>query len=196
MKKKVVSMLMASCMILAALSGCGSGGNSSEGKSADNSGSKDGVKEFTAFLKNDAKKDEILSNNPNMLMAMWVMSANYKAEKASEIPFILMDRLNLNSFDIKAIAEMDIRKIEDAMLYPSPIHRFCKKRAGYLHEMAKLIVSKYGGDAKNIWKDCSADEISKRILEFKGFGQKLSKMVPINLIRNLKMKLKTLRRWI
>ena len=50
MKKKVVSMLMASCMILAALSGCGSGGNSSEGTSADNSGSKDGVKEFTAFF--------------------------------------------------------------------------------------------------------------------------------------------------
>ena len=50
MKKKVVSMLMASCMIIAALSGCGSGGNSSEGTSADNSGSKDGVKEFTAFF--------------------------------------------------------------------------------------------------------------------------------------------------
>ena len=49
MKKKVVSMLMASCMIVAALSGCASGGKSDQ-TSAGNSGSDGGVKEFTAFF--------------------------------------------------------------------------------------------------------------------------------------------------
>ncbi|MBO4458833.1 MAG: extracellular solute-binding protein [Butyrivibrio sp.] len=47
MKKKVVSMLLASCMILGALTGCG--GGSSEGKSGGKSGD-GGVKEFTAFF--------------------------------------------------------------------------------------------------------------------------------------------------
>lgn len=149
-------------------------------------------REYTAFLKSDPKKDYILSNNPNMLMAMWVMSANFNAEKASLIPFILMERLKLNEFNMHVLAAMDVKEIENAMLYPTPIHRFCKKRAGYLHEMAKMIVSQYAGDAKNIWEGASADEITRRLLEFKGFGPKLSSMVPINLIRNFNMKLKNI----
>ena len=47
------------------------------------------MRKYIAFLKKDKEKDKILSSSPNMLMTMWVMSANFDAEKASEIPFIL-----------------------------------------------------------------------------------------------------------
>ena len=147
---------------------------------------------YIAFLKKDKEKDKILSSSPNMLMTMWVMSANFDAEKASEIPFILNERLNMKEFDIEKIANTSIEELENAMLYPKPIHRFCKKRAGYLKELAVKIVNEYNSDAGNIWKNASADEIKRRLLTFKGFGPKLSNMVPINLIRNFGMKLRNI----
>ena len=142
---------------------------------------------YTAFLKSDLQKDKILRNNPHMLMIMWVMSANYQAELASHIPFILEGRLC--SCDMRFISYLSIHQIEHAMVFPNPIHRFPQKRAGYLYLMAKFITEKYNGDPRNIWNDASSKEITRRLMEIKGFGPKLASMVPINLIRNLGMHL-------
>jgi uncharacterized HhH-GPD family protein len=142
---------------------------------------------YTAFLKTDPEKDLVLSKSPNMLMIMWLMSAQYDAEKASHIPFLLEERLG--SCDMKFLASLPLSAIERAMTEPTTIHRFPKKRAAYLLEMAKLLADKYDGDASNIWKNASSTEIGKRLREIMGFGPKLSSMVPINLIRNLRMHL-------
>lgn len=61
--------------------------------------------EFTAFLKSDLQKNKILSNNPHMLMIMWLMSAAYNAELANLIPFTLEERLG--SCDMKFIASFN-----------------------------------------------------------------------------------------
>ena len=142
---------------------------------------------YTAFLKSDLKKDEVLSSNSHMLMIMWLMSAQFDAEKASYIPFYLEERLG--SCDMAFISSLSLEKIERAMVYPTTIHRFPQKRAGYLHVMAQFINRKYKGDPSNIWENASSGEITRRLLEIKGFGPKLSSMVPINLIRNLGMRL-------
>jgi uncharacterized HhH-GPD family protein len=138
---------------------------------------------YTAFLKGDLEKDKVLSSNPNMLMIMWLMSAQYDAEKASYIPFLLEERLG--SCDMNFLASLPLADIERAMSEPTPVHRFPQKRASYLWQMAKLITDKYNGDVENIWQNVSSIEISRRLREIPGFGQKLSSMVPINLIRNL-----------
>lgn len=137
---------------------------------------------YTAFLKSDLQKDKILSSSPHMLMIMWLMSAQFDAEKASLIPFHLRDRLG--SCDMKFIADLNLDQIEYAMTNPTIIHRFPKKRAGYLHAMAQFIVKRYDGNPINLWKNASSKEITSRLREIKGFGPKLSSMVPINLVRN------------
>lgn len=142
---------------------------------------------YTAFLKSDSRKDKILSSNPSMLMIMWLMSAQFDAEKASLIPFQLEERLG--SCDMKFISSLSLDQIERAMIYPTILHRFPKKRAEYLYSMAKFITNKYDGNPDNIWKDASSSEISRRLREIKGFGPKLASMVPINLIRNFGMRL-------
>ena len=142
---------------------------------------------YTAFLKSDPQKDKILSNNPYMLMIMWLMSAQYDAEKASLIPFILQARLG--HCDMLFIASLHLHQVEQAMIYPTKIHRFPKKRAEYLYSMAHFITERYNGEPSNIWKNASSKEITRRLLEIKGFGPKLASMVPINLIRNLDMRL-------
>ena len=40
---------------------------------------------YTAFLKQDANKNAILSQSASMLMIMWLMSANFDAEKGGGI---------------------------------------------------------------------------------------------------------------
>ena len=140
--------------------------------------------QYTAFLKGDKEKNEILSNNSHMLMIMWVMSANFNAEKASNIPFALQERLG--RVDMRFLAECSLKDIETAM---EGLHRFPKKRAGYLHKMAKHITEKYDGDPNNIWKNnVPSVEVTRRLLEITGFGPELSKMVPINLVRNFQMR--------
>ena len=79
---------------------------------------------YTAFLKCDLEKNEILSKNANMLMIMWLMSAQYDAEKASLIPFKLEERLG--SCDMKFIAGLTLERIIHAMTCPDTIHRFPK----------------------------------------------------------------------
>ena len=143
--------------------------------------------EYTAFLKSDLQKDKILSNNSHMLMIMWLMSANFKAEAASLIPFTLEKRLG--SCDMKFVSSLNLEQVEYAMTYPTVIHRFAKRRAEYLHLMANLITDKYNGNPSKIWENASSQEITRRLREIKGFGPKLASMVPINLIRNLGMRL-------
>ena len=142
---------------------------------------------YTAFLKSDSQKDKILSNSPHMLMIMWLMSAQYDAEKSSLIPFILQERLGC--CDMIFITSLHLHQVEQAMIHPTKIHRLPKKRAEYLYSMAHFITERYNGESSNIWKNASSKEITRRLLEIKGFGPKLASMVPINLIRNLDMRL-------
>ena len=135
--------------------------------------------QYTAFLKSDAKKNEILRNNPHMLMIMWIMSAFANAEQASNIPFALQERLG--RVDMEFLASLSLQDIENAM---QGLHRFPKKRAAYVHAMAQLITRKYKGNPANIWTNVSSAEITRRLREIPGFGPELSKMVPINLVRN------------
>ena len=141
---------------------------------------------YIAFLKCDSQKNDILSQNPHMLMIMWLMSQQIKAEKASLIPFYIEERLG--SCNMKFLASLDVSQIQHAMTFPTKLHRF-GKMAIWLHEMAKLITEKYAGEPANIWKNASSGEISGRCREIKGFGRKLSAMVPINLIRNFNLPL-------
>jgi endonuclease III len=139
--------------------------------------------QYTTFLKGDKKKNEILSNDPHMLIIMWIMSANFNAEKASNIPFALQERLG--RVDMKFLATLPLQHIENAM---QGLHRFSKTRAGYLYSMAKFITEKYDGNPANIWlNNVSSTEITRRLREITGFGPELSKMVPINLVRNFHM---------
>jgi endonuclease III len=145
------------------------------------------TQKYIAFLKSNQQKDKILSKNHHMLMIMWIMTPQYDADKASLVPFYLEERLG--SCDMRFLASLSLFKIEQAMTQPTIIHRFPKKRAEYLHSMAQFITARYSGDPSNIWNNASSSEITKRLLEIKGFGPKLASMVPINLIRNLGYKL-------
>src|ERR1700722_301603 len=65
-----------------------------------------------------------------------------------------------------------------------------EKMGTRFYEALKVIVSKYGGDASNIWRDRpSSAEAVLRFLEFPGAGPKIATMAANILAMNLKIPL-------
>lgn len=112
---------------------------------------------------------------PFMFVLGCVADRQVPAERAWNLPRALMSRLGVSTFD-ELVAKSDA-EITDAMLTPSPLHR-------YKHEMAKGIVSavrrierEWGGDAARNWNDnAPANVVIGRFRAFDGVGQKISTM--------------------
>lgn len=57
------------------------------------------------------------------------------------------------------------------------------KFPGWLRSAAEIIIEKYSGDPRDIWRDQDLDKIYKRLKEFPGIGDALAKLGQIDLAR-------------
>ncbi len=86
-------------------------------------------------------------------------------------------RRRLGHLDVARIASMDQNEFAEIFGRRPAIHRYKKNMAGWVQEACRKIVSQYGGNPENIWNDePSPEDLERRFLEFKGFGQKKSSM--------------------
>ena len=121
----------------------------------------------------------MLLYNPNALLFSTIFNYLIRYEKALEAPFKLA--LRLGHLDVRRLAKMrqkDLTKHIRGDQTVHSLHRFPTVIAGRLIAASKLLLRKYGGNAANIWPNGeSATEVVSRLDEFKGIGQKLSRLM-------------------
>jgi len=85
---------------------------------------------------------------------------------------------------------MKPRELEKVMFAKPALHRY-RYMAKRLIEACQLIIKKYNGNAKNIWKNSSsAKELEMKFKEFKQIGQKKASMAVNILVRDFNLPIK------
>jgi endonuclease III len=117
------------------------------------------------------------------------MDRQIKAEKAWLIPHEL--KIRLGGFDFALLASIALaspERLSNAMLRPTPLHRFPNEMSKNLVAAIQRIESEYGGNAAAIWSGRpSSATIVRRFLEFRGVGPKIASMAANILARELRV---------
>jgi uncharacterized HhH-GPD family protein len=112
-----------------------------------------------------------IKESPNAYLLGVIYNQGMSADHTWTIPEKLMSRLG--HFDIYKIAETDIEVLEEVFGTTPALHRYKNTMASHTKRAAQLLVSKYGGNAQNIWNDKpDVETLYARLNEFKGMGPK------------------------
>ncbi len=130
-----------------------------------------------------------LAGHPYAFVIGCIMDRQIKAEKAWIIPYELKQRLGFIDFSqLAKLEETSPGKIDEAMLQPTPLHRYSNVMTEILHDAIQRINKVYSGNAGAIWADRPASaKIVQRFREFRGVGQKISNMAANILIRDFRV---------
>jgi endonuclease III len=126
----------------------------------------------------------------NSWLFLIIFNQGIRAEDAWAAPVEL--RRRLGHLNMRRIASMPIARLRRAITSPRSLHRYVGKMPRWLKAAAMKIVREYGGDARNIWRECrTAGEVIERLLDFPGIGAKKAHMAARDLHENER----PLRRW-
>ncbi|MBO5462646.1 MAG: endonuclease III [Clostridia bacterium] len=142
--------------------------------------------EFNIFKGDLLGKDEcnFIKSDMNAFLFGLISDQSVKAELAWSLPYRLKQRLG--HFDIHQIAEMQITDLERVIKDKPALHRYPSNIAKYLIFASQTLINNYNGDASNIWANgVSAEEIVKRLEEFKGISHKKAALGSLLLVRDL-----------
>ena len=131
-----------------------------------------------------------LDGYPHAFVIACIMDRQIKAEKAWLIPYKLKERLGSFEFaTLASFARSSPEKFCEAMLHPTPLHRFPDQMAKHLLSAILHISGEYSGHAARIWAgQPSSATIIRRSLGFPGVGQKIASMAANILVRELRVK--------
>ncbi|MGJ0509181.1 MAG: endonuclease III domain-containing protein [Methylocystis sp.] len=85
------------------------------------------------------------------------------------------------------LSTIDSLKLVDALRHGnngSVLVPYYNNYAKLLPATANILLEKYGGDPKNIWKNGNISEVRRRLEELPGIGPKLSRMAMLILLRD------------
>jgi len=117
-----------------------------------------------------ADEDQLLIEDANAALLGMLFDQRVRAEYAFMGPTRLKDRLG--HLDLVKMADMDLEVLRQHFSDKPAVHRFTNVMAERTHQIARLLVEKYDGNAANMWNDGSAfDVIQKRLMELPGFGK-------------------------
>jgi uncharacterized HhH-GPD family protein len=134
------------------------------------------AKKANLYLSGDPAADKLLSTDPFALLVGMVLDQQIPLERAFHAPFDLNTRLGRTA-DASLIATMDPEELATAFRAPPALHRFPGSMAGRVQELARLIVSDYGGDAAAVWTTAkTGNELLRRIEALPGFGKQKAKI--------------------
>ena len=110
------------------------------------------------------------------------MNMQIPAERAFGIPLELSRRLGF--FDMPSLARLSQEQCREAMLRPSPLHRF-EYMGDRLYSAIQRIHNVYGDNASRIWAGApSSSTIERRFHDFDGAGPKIASMATNILARS------------
>jgi uncharacterized HhH-GPD family protein len=119
---------------------------------------------------------KLLYDNPLALLTGMLLDQQQPMEKAFTGPYVLTQRLG-RDLDARYIAEYDPQALEEVFAKPPAIHRFPRAFAKKMHEMCRIIVDQYDGDASKLWKDAKdGKDAVTRVGKLPGFGKQKSQI--------------------
>lgn len=122
---------------------------------------------------------KLLEKDANAFFMAAIFDRRITAKQAWEMPYQLKKRLG--HLDVNKIAKM---KVDDLAEYIGPkkfgssLHRNYNVMSSCLVSACQLLIDKYNSFAGNIWEeDSRVLEVKRKLLEFKGIGQKITNML-------------------
>jgi uncharacterized HhH-GPD family protein len=121
-------------------------------------------------LTDDPAADRFLAENPNALLLGVLYDSQYLTRKAFAVPLRLRERLG--HLDMTMLASEDRQVLNDVFSQKPALHRFPYKFAGMTQELARVVTSRYGGDASRIWMEATnTDDLGQRLIALPAFGE-------------------------
>jgi uncharacterized HhH-GPD family protein len=124
----------------------------------------------------DDEANELLTRSALALLIAMLLDQQVPLERAFSAPRDLVARLGHEPTAAELAA---IDPLELAAVFGSrpALHRFPKAMAARTQELARLIVTEYGGDPAAVWTTASSGtELLARVAALPGFGEQKSKI--------------------
>ena len=129
--------------------------------------------------------NELLARDPLALLIGMLLDQQIPMEKAFTSPYELRARLG-HDLDAHEIATYDAAAFEQLFRTPPALHRFPAAMAKRVHELAKLIVDRYDGDAAQVWTGATdGAELIGRVQTLPGFGAQKARIFAALLAKQL-----------
>jgi uncharacterized HhH-GPD family protein len=114
--------------------------------------------------------NELLSRSPLALLTAMLLDQQVPLEKAFSSPYQLARRLG-HEPTAEELAGYDPEALAAVFSERPALHRFPKAMAARVQDLARLIVERYDGDARQVWATAaSGAELAGRLAELPGFG--------------------------
>jgi uncharacterized HhH-GPD family protein len=127
------------------------------------------VPEALYFTGND-EADRLLATDPMALLIGFVLDQQVTVPTAFTGPLKIKQRLG--SLDAGELAAVEPERLEAALREKPAVHRFPGTMATRVQDLARTVVSEYGGDPSRVWTDATdADDLRRRIEALPGFGE-------------------------
>ena len=124
----------------------------------------------------DDEANELLSRNALALLIAMLLDQQVPLERAFSAPRDLVKRLG-HEPTAEELASFDPEGLAGLFSERPALHRFPKAMAARTQELARLIVSEYGGDAASLWTTAlSGTELLSRVSALPGFGEVKAKI--------------------
>jgi uncharacterized HhH-GPD family protein len=124
----------------------------------------------------DAEANELLTRSPLALLIAMLLDQQVPLERAFSAPRDLVRRLG-HEPTAEELAAVNPEELAAVFAERPALHRFPKAMAARVQELARLIVTEYGGDPAAVWSTASSgDELLKRVSALPGFGEQKAKI--------------------
>lgn len=121
-------------------------------------------------LSQNAEADALLERDPLALLVGMVLDQQVPLEKAFSSPLELTRRLG-HELDARELAEYDSDALAELFAQRPALHRFPTSMAGRVQGVARVLVSDYDGDVRQLWAGVAdGQELLARISALPGFG--------------------------
>src|SRR5712692_10917647 len=114
--------------------------------------------------------NELLASDPLALLIGFALDQQVPVQTAFTGPLKIKQRVG--SLDAEELAGMEPERLDAVFREKPAVHRFPGAMAARVQELARAVVSEYGGDASRLWTEAGdSDELRRRIEALPGFGQ-------------------------
>ena len=121
------------------------------------------------FTGND-EADRLLASDPMALLIGFALDQQVPVPTAFTGPLKIKQRVG--TLDAGELAAIEPERLEAAFREKPAVHRFPGTMATRVQELARTVVSEYGGDPSRLWTEArDSDDLRLRIEALPGFGE-------------------------
>ncbi len=131
----------------------------------------------TLRLAQEPDADALLARDPLALLVGMLLDQQFPMERAFGSPYLLTQRLAVDSLDASAIAAHDPDAFAKVMAGPPALHRYPGAMAGRVQALCRKVAEEWGGDAAELWRTADTGrELLARLRGLPGFGEQKARI--------------------